>query len=265
MIIKNSLRTAHIFLQFLCRDFYVQKENLSNHVVNYSIIYPMLYIFCFAYLQPQIYFHGQTQLGAIVFSGTCLVPLLVMTSTLCFDLLFDLEKNHHTDYQITILDPRLLLIEQILFSSLFTFFIMVPFFPLARIFASSYIDLSNIAWGSLFLILYLGSLCFSAYHKLAATIITVKKIGMFWSRVNYILLVLGGFWIPLSVFKQFSPVLGFLIRLNPIVYFTEGLRQSIIGGSQFLPFTQCTSALFVLSIIFTLLSFHFFKKRVDHL
>ena len=220
MIIKKFPRTVHIFLQFFYRDFYVQKQKLATHIINYSIIYPALYIFCFAYLQTQIYFHGQTQLGAIVFSGTCLVPLLVMTSTICFDLLFDLEKNHHTDYQITVLDPRLMLIEQILFSSLFTFFIMIPFFPLARIFASSFIDLSNITWSSLFLILYLGSLCFSAYHKLAATIITVKKISMFWSRVNYILLVLGGFWIPLATIRAFSPTLGFLVRLNPIVYFT---------------------------------------------
>lgn len=259
------MRNARIFTTFLHRDFYVQKPQLINHFINYSLIFPVLYIFCFAYLQTHIYFHGQTQLGAIVFSGTCLVPLLVMTSHISFDLLFDLEKNHHTDYQIMALNPRLLLIEQILFSSFFTFFIMAPFFPLASIFASSFIDLSNIHWPSLFLVLYLGSLCFSAYHKLAATIITVKKISMFWSRVNFVLLQLGGFWIPLNVIRSFSPTLGYLIRLNPIVYLSEGLRQSIIGGSRFLPLAQCASALAVLSIIFTLLSFHFFKKRVDHI
>ena len=261
----SLLQTTRIFFQFLYRDFYVHTQQLSTHMVNYSLIYPALYIFCFAYLQTQIYFQGQTQIGAIVFSGTCLVPLLVMTFHLTFELLFDLEKNHHTDFQITVLDPRLMLIEQILFSSLFTFFIMVPFFPLARIFASSCIDLSNIHWPSLFLILYLGSLCFSAYHKLAATILTVKKISMFWTRVNYILLILGGFWIPLHTIREFSPTLGLLLRLNPIVYLTEGLRQSIVGGSKFLPLAQCASALFVLSIIFTLLSFYFFKKRVDHI
>lgn len=265
MITKNTVQNIRVFIAFFQRDFYVQKQQLLSHFINYSIIYPAIYIFCFAYLQTQIYFHGQTQIGAIVFSGTCLVPLLVMTFHITFDLLFDLEKNHHTDYQIMALDPRLMLIQQILFSSLFTFFIMVPFFPLARIFASSFIDLSNIHWPSLFLILYLGSLCFSAYHKLAATILTVKKISMFWSRVNYILLILGGFWIPLHVIRTFSPILGFLVRLNPIVYLTEGLRQSIIGGSRFLPLTQCASALLLLSIIFTLLSFHFFKKRIDHI
>ena len=265
MTTQQMKHNLQVFITFLQRDFYVQKPQLITHSINYSFIYPGLYIFCFAYLQTQIYFHGQTQMGATVFAGTCLVPLLVMTSHISFDLLFDLEKNHHTDYQITALNPRLLLIEQILFSSFFTFFIMAPFFPLAKFFASSFIDLSNIHWPSLFLILYLGSLCFSAYHKLAATIITVKKIGMFWTRVNYILLQLGGFWIPLNIISSFSPTLGFLIRLNPVVYLTEGLRQSIVGGSKFLPLIQCASALAVLSVIFTLLSFHFFKKRVDHI
>lgn len=265
MMTSQFIRNVHLFLQFLYHDFYLQKQQLLNHVINYSIIYPALYTFCFAYLQTQIYFHGQTQIGAMVFAGTCMVPLLVLTFHITFDLLFDLEKNKHTYYQITAINPRLLLVEQILFSSLFTFFIMIPFFPFARIFASSFIDLTNIHWPSLFLMLYLGALCFSAYHKLAAVILSVKKISMFWTRVNYILLILGGFWIPLHVIHQFSPVLGFLVRLNPILYLTEGLRQSIIGGSRFLPLTQCASALFVLSIIFTLLSFHFFKKRVDHI
>lgn len=265
MITQHFMRNAHLFLQFLYRDFYVQKQQLINHVINYSIIYPIIYIFSFAYLQTQIYFHGQTHIGAMVFSGTCMVPLLVMTFHITFDLLFDLEKNHHTDFQIMAGNPRLLLTEQILFSSLFTFFIMAPFFLLAKVFASSFIDLSNIHWPSLFLILYLGALCFSAYHKLAAVMLTVKKISMFWTRVNYVLLVLGGFWIPLHIMREFSPVLGNLVRLNPILYLTEGLRQSIIGGSQFLPLVQCASALFVLSVIFTLLSFHFFKKRVDHI
>lgn len=265
MLTKKFMRNAHLFLQFMYRDFYLQKQLLINHIVNYSLIYPILYIFCFAYLQTQIYFHGQTQIGTMVFSGTCIVPLLVMTFHITFDLLFDLEKNHHTDYQITAIDPRLLLTEQILFSSFFTFFIMTPFFLLAKVFASSFIDLSNIHWPSLFLILYLAALCFSAYHKLAATVLTVKKISIFWTRVNYVLMILGGFWIPLHVMREFSPILGFLIRFNPFVYVTEGLRQSIIGGSRFLPLYQCASALFVLSVIFTLLSFHFFKKRVDHI
>jgi len=265
MVTSKQLLTARIFLQFLYRDIYVHSQHFFTHFVNYSLLYPTMYMFCFAYLQTKIYFHGDTRIGAIVFAGTCLVPLLVMTFQISFDLLFDLEKNRHVDYQMMVLSPRLILIEQILFSSIFTLLIMTPFFPLARIFVSSYINLSNVSWPSLFLILYLGALCFSAYHKLAATILNVSKISMFWTRINYVLLILGGFWIPLHITQKFSPLLGLLLRLNPMIYFSEGLRQSIVGGSEFLSIAHCVVALLILSIIFTVLSWYFFKKRVDHL
>ena len=265
MISKKFIQNIYIFMEFLRRDLYVHTRQLRDHIINYSVIYPLLYIFCFAYLQTQIYFHGQTNIGAIVFSGTCLVPLVVMAFHITFDLLFDLEKNRHIDFQMTVLPPHLIIIEQILFSSLFTFFIMIPYFPLARIFAHSCINMNHVSWSSLYLILYCGSLCVSSYHKLAATLLTVQKINMFWTRINHILLVLGGFWVPLYTIHSFSPMLALLLRLNPIVYLTEGLRQSIVGGSNFLPLSQCIAALLVLSIIFTALACYSFKKRVDHI
>ena len=265
MVSKKTVRTAKIFIQFLHRDAHVYTRQSRDHAINYGLLFPTLYIFSFAYLQTQIYFHGQTIIGATVFSGTCLVPLLVMAFHLTFDLLFDLEKNRHIDYQMMALDPHLIIIEQIIFASLFTFFIMIPFFPLACIFARSCIDLTNISWPSLYLMLYCGSLCVSAYHKLAAILLTVEKIGMFWTRINHVLLVLGGFWVPLYTIRSFSPTLGFLLRFNPLVYLTEGLRQATIGGSNFLPIFQCVAALLTLSVIFTALACHFFKKRVDHI
>jgi len=259
------MQTLYIFTQFLYRDLYVYTRQLGDHIINYSLIYPLLYIFCFAYLQTQIYFLGQSTVGTIVFSGTCLVPLMVMAFSLTFDLLFDLEKNHHIDYQLMVLKPQLIIIEQIIFASIFTFAVMIPFFPLARFFASAYIDFSTTSWSSLYLILYCGSLCICAYHKLAAIVLTLEKINTFWTRVNHILLMLGGFWIPLYTIQAFSPILGFLLRLNPIMYLTEGLRQSIIGGKHFLPLSHCIIALLIFTIIFTMLSCYFFKRRVDHI
>jgi hypothetical protein len=61
---------------------------------------------------------------------------------------------------------------------------MIPFFPLARIFASSYIDLSNISWPSLILCSIVDH-CVFAYHKLATKFINRRKISMFWTRINH--------------------------------------------------------------------------------
>ena len=59
MVSKKTVQTAQIFMQFLRRDIYVYTRQLRDHVINYALIFPALYIFCFAYLQTQIYFHGQ--------------------------------------------------------------------------------------------------------------------------------------------------------------------------------------------------------------
>lgn len=261
----NALRSLKIFLQFLYRDFYIQRAHITTHLINYSFLYPILYTFSFAFMQTEIYFHGQQRLGAVVFAGTCLVPILVMTFHLSFELLFDLGQNRHTDYQITILNPRLLICEQILFCSLFTFCIVIPYFPIGYVLAYSLIDLQNISWPCTFLILYLGCLCAASYNKLAVMFLRINTISTLWTRINNPLQAFGGFFIPSYVIQAYSPTLGFITRLNPLMYLTEGTRQALVGGPDFLPIWQCAFALILMSIAFTALTCYFFKKRVDHI
>ncbi len=260
------LQTTNIFFQFLWRDTYIYLKKTKAYLINYALIFPAIFSISIAYLQANIFFGPeQTRLGTIIFSGSCIIPLIVVAFHLTFELLFDLEHNRFVDYQISILSPRLVLFERILFASLFTFFVMIPFYPMAKLFAGSAIDMSNTSWVSLFGILYLGALCASSYHQLAACIINESQIVMFWVRVNFILIMFGGFWIPLQTMQDYSPALGYLVRLNPLLYLTEGIRQAIIGGEQFLSLAHCAGALFGFSVVFTILSWYFFKKRVDHI
>src|SRR5690606_30026121 len=140
-----------VFFHFLYRDFYVHSKHFTDHLVNYGLIYPVLFTFCFAIMQTAIYFHGQELLGATIFAGTCLTPLLVMTFHLSFELLFDLEQNQYTNYQITLLNPSLLIIEQIIFCSLFTFFVLIPYYPIGCLLSYPFINLQYISWPSVFL------------------------------------------------------------------------------------------------------------------
>ena len=78
-------------------------------------------------------------------------------------------------------------------------------------------------------------------------------------------MTLGGFWAPLYIVQQSSTLLGYIVYLNPIIYLTEGLRRALLGDSAFLPVGVCVFALFGFSVLFTLLTFHFFKKKTDHI
>ena len=260
------MQTIHVFLQFLWRDIYVNVKKLKPQFINYALLFPALFGISFAYLQGNVFFGpGNAHLSTIFFAGTCIAPIIILAFQFTFDLLFDLEGNRAIDYQITILNPRLILLERVLFASFFVFFVSIPYFPMAKLMLGATIDTSNTSWLSLFFILYLGALCCSAYHQFAACVLRQNQITMFWVRVNHILIAFGGLWIPLHVMHTYSPVLGYLARLNPIIYLSEGIKQAIVGGKEFLPLAHCAIALCVFSVIFIVLSWHFFKKRVDHI
>jgi ABC-2 type transport system permease protein len=264
---SQFFNTLSIFYQFFRRDLYVYSKQLNRFVINYVFIYPSIYAICFAFLQARNYFGDQAQqLGTLSFSG---VVLLIMASTAyrsTFDTFFDIIDQKHISFCITLISPRLLLLQRILFASLLTFCLNVPFYFVARLLIGHMFDMSNMQWTSLLLILAVGSVCCVSYHMLAAVSLKcIEQIGSFWFRVNFVLLVFGGTWIPHYVIRSIFPVLGYLTYLNPITYITEGLRQSIIGGQRFLSILICVAALICFIVVFITLSFKTLKKRIDHI
>lgn len=256
-----------IFWQFLKRDYFVYRQRLATYFINYCLIYPVLFGFGIGYVQTHAYFGaGQAKLGTVVFIGHILIIVVVLANTLNIGLLFDLEQDRFIDYQITLLNPRLVLLERIFFTSLFVFALAIPFFPVAKLVLGNAFDTSNTCWPALFFILYLSSLCCSAYTQLCACVIeSSRSLRSFWMRVNFGLITFGGIFIPYYICKQFSSVLAYFTLLDPLLYITEGLRRAILQDPVFLPIWLCALALLVFSALFTVASWHFFKKRIDHI
>src|SRR5581483_10592333 len=125
---RVNMRTVKIFGYFLWRDFYTFKSRIFTYFINNCFIYPILYALLFGYIQPNVFFGSSSQLqGSALFIGHILIITLVFANTLNSTLLFDLENIRFTDYQITLLPPRIFLIERIFFTSLLTFMISAPF------------------------------------------------------------------------------------------------------------------------------------------
>lgn len=260
-------RTLTVFLQFLRRDFYLYSKQLRRFLVNFGILRPLFFSFSFAYIQVNIVFKTQqTKFVTVFLIGNAMTIIMILTFTMAVKLLFDFEQNRFIDYQISILHPRLVALEHITFYSLFTCLVMLPFFPVTKLILQSSFDTTHASWLQAALILYLGSLCLSAYHLLAVTIMKgSNSIVSLWMRINIPMLIIGGFWVPLHIIKQSIPVLGYIAYLNPLIYLTEGLRAAILGSPEFLSVWICAPALTGFSILFTLLAFYFFKKRTDHI
>lgn len=262
----NSITTnLKIFLQFLRRDIYVQMQHISTYLMNYVVIQPLIWSLVTGYLQANTYFgtHNVTQ-NTILFSGTIVIPLLMVTFINTMELLFDLTSIRYVEFQITILPPVLIIIERILFSSLLTFAMVVPFYPISKLLLNNYLDTSNANWFQIIILLYFGALCCSAYHLMTACIMkNTSQITSLWKRCNSPMIDFGGMWIPWVVMYRFSPTLGYLAYCNPLIYITDGLKQAMIGGPEFMPVLSCIGILCLFTIVFTTGAWYFFKKRTD--
>lgn len=261
------MRSLKIFGYFLYRDFYVNMFKSRDFWINSIILYPLVAIISFGYLLPRTFFTGITPLFVtIIFAGNSIIHILSQSEDYNIGLLEDIEHDRYVDYQITILSPRLVIFERILFSSLFTFLLLLPYYPIGKLLLQSTIDTSNTNWFMIFIMLYLGLFCFCAYHAMAACVMKGSyQIMQLWARFNIPMIMLGGLWVPWYTMKAFSPTVAYILLINPAIYITEGFRQAFVGGDQFLPYWICISALAAYSLIFTLCAFYFFKKKLDHI
>jgi len=260
--LKQSLS---VFLQFMHRDFFTRRKKIMDNIVNYGLIYPIVFAIESAYFQGRANFSTPNPtLNTVLFAGNIVLVLMLFTYKQNIELLFDLEDKRFIDYQIIMLNPVFVIIERIFFTALYTFTIALPYYPMGGLILQNYIDLSHTNWLQLITLLFAGSLCLSAYHLLAAVVLQrPADIGALWSRVNGALLAFGGFWVPLWAIKKYSSVLGTLAYLNPCLYLTEGVKGAITGSSDYVPFWICLPMLFAFSGLFTALCWWQFRRRTD--
>lgn len=256
----------YVFLYYMQRDFYIYGKQFWTYFINYIIITPLKLGVFFAYLQKNIYFATQeAEQGTILFIGSLIIPLLVITFTVTVDLLFDIEGDRFISYQLSILNPKLVLVQRIIFASIFTFILTVPLFPMVKLFVGNNLVTDHTSWIKFTCIVAASALCCASYNVLAMCILPLKKMRIFWSRVNSPLMNLAGLWAPLFAIKQFSPFLGVIAYANPLLYMIEGMRQTTLPSEQFLPFWLCIIMLCFFSLVCTMFAWYFFKKRMDHI
>jgi len=261
---RSSLCT---FLYFLWRDSLVQLRHISHFIINNVLLYPPIQGLTFLYLQPSIFFGVRDpNINTMMFIGNILLLMMILTYKMSIPLLFDLDQDRFIDYQIITLRPHLVLLERILFTSLFTWVLLVPVFPIVSCYFPAYFNTTATSWWHVMLIFYCGSLFCAAYHTfMSCALSSPRDIRRLWIRYNQALFLLGGFSIPWHIIHKASPVLGFITRFNPMMYITEGLRQAFLNDAHFFSYWQCVGTLLLASCGMIMLAWRTFKKRVDHI
>ncbi|KIX85521.1 hypothetical protein J120_00930 [candidate division TM6 bacterium JCVI TM6SC1] len=264
----NSISFISSISQFMAlvhRDIHMLKNRIWTYVINYGMIYPIVYTFCFAYLQTRIYFGPENiTLRSTLFIGNILLVMLILIYKLTVETLLDLESHKFVAYLANSSSCATVIVERIIFISIFSFLVLVPFYPFAKLLLGTQFDTTHAWWPGTFLVLLCSCWFCTSYCMCAMVYMpTTKALTNFWTRVNQPLFTFGGFWIPLATLSSYSPVLGYLSYANPFIYITEGLRRSLLANPNFLNLYICCSFLSLAGIILTILAIYLFKKRLD--
>ncbi len=261
----NSIRSCNLFLQLLRRECFVYRYRIQRYVINYLIIYPFLHSVCFGYLQAKCYFGlSASKTGTLSFAGVGIIMMMITAYRTTFDIFHDLLDYKNMVYRITVSSINIVLAQHLVFGWIASTLLMLPFYPVASLLAGSVFNMSNTQWPYLMLMIISGCLCCVSYHIFAAICLTrIDHLSAFWFRGNFVMLVFGGAWIPHYVIETLFPSVGMLTYALPITYLSDGLRQAIIGGPQFLPLSVCIAMLLLFSSLFIVASHVALKKRLD--
>lgn len=255
-----------VFFVILRRDCKVFFYDIKRFLLNFGFFRPVALTIAFGYLLPYINFvHPSVTQVTIFFAGAVLWSIFPVAFMQNLDFLIDREHERYIDYQIIILDPRLIILEKIVFTSLVCFLSGIFFFCIAKMLLGSYFLSAHISWPALMLMLYFGGLFCAAFNLFFVCFIKdTQSTGKFWIRVNNPMMMLGGLFVPWHVMFNYSKILAMVMLFNPLIYLTEGLRSAIIGGQEFFSLMICVPLLLIFSLLFYLWAVYYFKQKMDY-
>ncbi|HTM06185.1 MAG TPA: hypothetical protein VL201_03000 [Patescibacteria group bacterium] len=263
---KKYTDTLQILRAFFWRDWLIYRTSLKDNCINYGLLWPLTFGFSFAVLRKNILFSSSQDpyFGSMILVGSIVVPMMVIAYVVIFDLMFDLESRKHVLFQTLMVNPKLVLLQRIIFATGYTFFVSMLLFPALILFLGSHFAIQNHAWVTLALFMLLATCAMCALQQACATTLTLQKLDIFWIRFNGVMMNMGGAFITTSALLKI-PFLGVLFFLNPVLHMTEGVRGILYPNSNVIPLSICCLYLSIITIVSITVGWILFKRRVDHI
>lgn len=260
------MKTSAVFLQFLYRDCAILFRRARSQLLNYGLLDPFLLSICFGYIIPWIVMKNPDKLlVGNMFIGNAIWTLFPLAVSLTIDLLFDLEEDRFVAYQISILKPRLLLLERVIFATGVSVIGILFFFPVAKIILQDSLSFAHASYSKMLCMFILGA-AFSVTFSMGVQLIirSTRSIENLWLRFYLPFLTFAGATASWKSHMDVSSFVGYLALCNPLMHFTEGLRSAILGQDLFLPFWITVIVLLGATLGCFAFLVHIFKKRLDH-
>lgn len=244
------------------RNFVVIKKRYKSAIIN-SGIPLIIQVLTAGYFFPLM--GVPEHLISPLFVGNQVLIMFFFGMGFGLRIVFDIKYSRFIDYQLTLPLPKRWLI-----ASYVTYFMMdaalisAPIFTFGIIFLGTKFQMIN-PHPFLFLIVYCLTLCLYALIFLGLSIYYEYWWFMpnLWPRRLTLLITFSPIFYVWKTIYSFSPNISYIMLANPLTYTTEGMRSTLIGGSEFISWLICIPMLLIwisLTIAFVAYSI---TKRLD--
>lgn len=251
-----------IFWALIRKELYVLGKKLRDIIIN-SALNVTCNIIIFAYLFPLM---GMSPaLIAPMFVSILVFMMQNLSWSLVLPILFDLQTTRLIEFYVTLpMSKAMLLNTYIARVSLELFCATFPLAIVGMVLIgnAASIGITNLLSFLLFYILCaIWSACLFLLVGLRYPLTWFLEHS--WPRRLSPLSLFSASQFPWKLAYAFNPWIGLAFLANPVTYMTEGLRAALLGSSDYIPLSICTSVLVAsLCIIYHYL-LRAFIKRID--
>ena len=233
--LKSSLP---VFWRLLYVDLLIFKPMYSGRLIDY-FIYVSLMVLIMGYLL--------TGFGVRPDFGMFTAATLVGTSGM-FDvfpravaIVSDLTGSLVISYDLTLpISCWLAIVRMGISNAIRCVSLSIFALPFGLLFVYPQFNSAHVSWGWFFALLVSNALIYGFFSIFLSSVIeNMSKIGSMWIRVVFPLWMLGGFQFTWEMMYAKSPLLAYVLLLNPFLYTTEGMRGAILGQAGSLPTAMC--------------------------
>lgn len=267
---QHGVSYLRAFLGLMLRDVYVLRRELGPFLVR-IVMNPLLFLFVFTYIMPHMSSNAlnpTAQLAGANFS-TVLLPGL-MAVAIMFSGIAAVALPLAQEFGVTReIDDRVMCplpiaavaVEKILFSAIQSVIAACIVFPLAYYVPSTPVYAHVTSWPFLIAVMLLSSLLAGALGLTIGTAVSPKQIGLIFGVVVMPITFLGCVYYPWSELWRIKWLqIGVLI--NPIVYFSEGLRAALTPGLRHMNEAVILGMLCFFLVLLTWQGIRGFRRRV---
>lgn len=271
----RTLGYSRAFGGLLLRDLYVLRREVIPFILRVGM-QPLLFAFVFTFVMPHMTGNAvaMSPMGASAAGngggfGTVMLPGL-MAVGIMFSGIAAVALPLATEFSITReIDDRVMCplpiwavaFEKVFFSSLQSLLAAAIVFPVAYYIPTVPVMAHVTSWWLLAAVLVLSSLVSGALGLVIGTAVQPRQIGLIFGIVVTPIVFLGCVYYPWTALRNLRWLqIGILI--NPIVYFSEGLRSALTPGIGHMANTSILGALVFFFAALMWVGLRGFRKRV---